>query len=132
MIIARKSSFVRTVEHLMVCVCVCACVCVCVRVLACMCAHHLVKLMLTQHPPSLLPGTVKKCSLLKIIHVKYKETTTKQKPPLEVTEFRETLIGVSEDNKDLLPHINKAQEILNPLRVLYLFKSIPPEVRGSP
>ena len=116
-----------------VCVCVCVCACVCVRVCVCVCVCVIVSCSNADSVPSpLLTGTVKKCSLLKIIHVKYKESTTKQKPPLEVREFRETLVGVAEDNKDLLPHISKAQEILNPLRVLYLFKSVPPEVRGLP
>ncbi|XP_064391551.1 DNA-directed RNA polymerase III subunit RPC1-like isoform X2 [Halichondria panicea] len=73
-------------------------------------------------------GTVKKCGLLKIIHVKYKDpTSARQKSPLEVREFRETMATVAEDNKELALHIGKAQEILNPLRVLYIFKSITSE-----
>lgn len=77
-------------------------------------------------------GTVKKCGLLKIVHVKYKDpTSTRQKAPLEVREFWETMTMVAEDNKDLAPHIGKAQEILNPLRVLHLFRSIPTEVGGA-
>ena len=72
---------------------------------------------------------MKKCGLLKIIHVKYKEpTSSKQKIPQEVREFKETLLTAAEENKDLAPHIGKAQEILNPLRVLYLFRSIATEV----
>ena len=75
------------------------------------------------------PGTVKKCGLLKIIHVKYKDpTSSRQKSPLEVREFRETMATVAEDNRELALHIGKAQEILNPLRVLYIFKSIASEV----
>ncbi len=72
---------------------------------------------------------MKKCGLLKIIHVKYKDpTSARQKSPLEVREFRETMATVAEDNKELALHIGKAQEILNPLRVLYIFKSITSEV----
>ncbi len=74
-------------------------------------------------------GIVKKCGLLKIIHIKYKVTTSvRQRPPLAVREFRETMATVSEDNKELAAHIDKAQEMLNPLRVLYLFRSISAEV----
>lgn len=60
--------------------------------------------------------------------MKFKDSTTKQKPPLVVLEFRESLLAVSEENKELKPHISKAQELLNPLRVLYLFKSVPTQV----
>ena len=47
---------------------------------------------------------------------------------MESREFQDLLIEAAQENKDMLPHLGKAQEILNPLRVLYLFKSIPDEV----
>ena len=48
---------------------------------------------------------------------------------MESREFHDLLVEAAQENKDMLPHLGKAQEILNPLRVLYLFKSIPDEVR---
>jgi len=71
---------------------------------------------------------VKKCGLLKIIHVKYKDPTTKAKPSPELMEFREIMQEVATVHKDIAPFVGKAQEILNPLRVLYLFRSTTPEV----
>ncbi len=62
------------------------------------------------------------------MHEKYHLGTTKKKAPLEVREFKEVLQGVSEENKDLQPYIGRAQEMLNPLVVLKLFKRIPDEV----
>ena len=75
-----------------------------------------------------LPGSVKKCGLLKILHEKYPTSRGKQRQSQESREFHELIVGAAQGNKDLLPHIGKAQEILNPLRVLYLFKSIADEV----
>ena len=58
---------------------------------------------------------MKKCGLLKILHEKYPSARNKQKQTLESREFHDLLLEA-------------AQEILNPLRVLYLFKTIPDEV----
>ena len=71
---------------------------------------------------------MKKCGLLKILHEKYPTARNKKKQTVESREFQDLITEVAQDNKDMLPHIGKAQEILNPLRVLYLFKSIPDEV----
>ena len=75
-------------------------------------------------------GTVKKCGLLKILHEKYPVGKSQKKQTLESREFHDAILEAVKDNKEVLPHVSKAQEILNPLRVLYLFKSIPDEVGG--
>ena len=77
----------------------------------------------------LLSGPVKKSGLLKIIHEKYRPVSSRQKVPNEVKEFHQVMQGLGEQNKDLQPFISKAQEMLNPLKVLYLFERIPDEVR---
>ena len=74
-------------------------------------------------------GPVKKSGLLKIVHEKYRPVSAKQKTSQEVKEFRQVIQRVAEDNKELQPFINKAQETLNPLRVLQLFERIPDEVK---
>lgn len=71
---------------------------------------------------------MKKCGLLKILHEKYPSGRGRQRQTLESREFYELIQEAVQDSKEMLPHIGKAQEILNPLRVLYLFKSIPDEV----
>ena len=69
-------------------------------------------------PPSSLPllllsplliGPVKKCGLLKILHERYRSGPSKQRVSLELQEFRQTLQEVAEKNRDLQPHIAKAQ-----------------------
>lgn len=80
--------------------------------------------------PFFMLGTVKKCGLLKILHEKYPSARGKQKSTMESREFQSLLTEAAQGNKEMLPHLGKAQEILNPLRVLYLFKCIPDEVRG--
>ena len=76
-------------------------------------------------------GPVKKCGLLKILHEKYAAGTVKSGPPPETKEFRFLLQEVAETTKEIQPYMNKAQENLNPLRVLNLFRNIPDVVRGS-
>lgn len=73
-----------------------------------------------------LNGPVKKCGLLKILHEKYRPATgvAKQRVIQEVQEFRFSLTEAAEANAEIEPHIGKAQEILNPLRVLTLFRNI--------
>ena len=74
-------------------------------------------------------GTVKKCALLKIIHEKYHVSTSSRKmTEAEVSEFYDDMHTVAAENKDLAPYVGKAQEILNPLRVLHLFEHIQEEV----
>ena len=74
-------------------------------------------------------GTVKKCALLKIVHEKYRVASSSRKmTEAEVSEFHQDMQDAAAANRDLAPFVGKAQEILNPLRVLHLFESIPAEV----
>uniref|UniRef100_A0A671XND9 DNA-directed RNA polymerase subunit n=1 Tax=Sparus aurata TaxID=8175 RepID=A0A671XND9_SPAAU len=70
-------------------------------------------------------GPVKKCGLLKIIHEKYK-TTKKVVDPF-VSEFMQSFDIAIEHNKVMEPLLTRAQENLNPLVVLNMFKRIPQE-----
>jgi len=68
---------------------------------------------------------VKKCGLLKIMHDKYKSG---KKNETIIKEHVESFSVAKEFNKELDFLINRSHEILNPLRVLNLFKNIPEEV----
>lgn len=68
---------------------------------------------------------VKKCGLLKIMHDKFKQG--KKNEPI-IKEYVESFSSAKEYNKDIEPLISKSHEILNPLRVLNIFKNIPEEV----
>ncbi|KAL7856483.1 hypothetical protein SRHO_G00153820 [Serrasalmus rhombeus] len=70
-------------------------------------------------------GPVKKCGLLKIIHEKYK-TTKKVVDPI-VSEFLQSFDIAVEHNKEVESLLSRAQENLNPLVVLNLFRRIPNE-----
>jgi DNA-directed RNA polymerase III subunit RPC1 len=70
-------------------------------------------------------GVVKKCGVLKILHDKFKAV---KKNETIVKEFVESFFIAKEFNKEIEPLISKSHEILNPLRVLFLFKNIPEEV----
>ncbi|XP_033840470.1 DNA-directed RNA polymerase III subunit RPC1 isoform X2 [Periophthalmus magnuspinnatus] len=70
-------------------------------------------------------GPVKKCGLLKIIHEKYK-TTKKTMDPF-VSEFIHSFNTAIDHNKTIEPLLTRAQENLNPLVVLNLFRRIPEE-----
>uniref|UniRef100_A0AAQ4S9A3 DNA-directed RNA polymerase subunit n=1 Tax=Gasterosteus aculeatus aculeatus TaxID=481459 RepID=A0AAQ4S9A3_GASAC len=70
-------------------------------------------------------GPVKKCGLLKIIHEKYK--TTKKVVEAFVSEFLQSFDTAIEHNKVVEPLLTKAQENLNPLVVLNMFKRIAQE-----
>ena len=70
-------------------------------------------------------GTVKKIGALKIVHEKYRA----KKVAGEQEEFLKTFGHATEFASELKPHVKKAQEDLNPLRVLELFKRISAEVR---
>lgn len=65
-------------------------------------------------------GMVKKCSVLKIIHDKYKKK--KGSDPIE--ELVQAFDIALKDNKELEPLVSKTQEILDPVRVLNLFKNM--------
>ena len=69
-------------------------------------------------------GTVKKCSVLKIIHEKYKPTT-KKNIPAEISEFYQSFGNALKHNTDLQSLVGRAQEDLNPIVVLELFRNIP-------
>jgi DNA-directed RNA polymerase III subunit RPC1 len=70
---------------------------------------------------------VKKCGLLKVLHEKHRPPSSRQPPSSESVALRGALLEAAGQNRELLPHIGKAQENLNPLRVLSLFQSIPDE-----
>ena len=69
-------------------------------------------------------GTVKKAGVLKIVHEKFRQKKTEE----EQLDFRKTFTtAVQMGHGELAPHLNKAQEDLNPLRVLDLFRRISDE-----
>ena len=70
-------------------------------------------------------GVVKKCSVLKILHDKYK--SGKKNEPI-IKEHVESFAVAKSYNKEIEPLINRSHEILNPLVVLNLFKKIPEDV----
>uniref|UniRef100_A0A8C2EG25 DNA-directed RNA polymerase subunit n=1 Tax=Cyprinus carpio TaxID=7962 RepID=A0A8C2EG25_CYPCA len=70
-------------------------------------------------------GPVKKCGLLKIIHEKYK-TTKKVVDPI-VSDFLQSFDIAIEHNKEVESLLTRAQENLNPLVALNLFRRIPNE-----
>uniref|UniRef100_A0AAY5E8B7 DNA-directed RNA polymerase subunit n=1 Tax=Electrophorus electricus TaxID=8005 RepID=A0AAY5E8B7_ELEEL len=70
-------------------------------------------------------GPVKKCGLLKIVHEKYK-TTKKVVDPV-VSDFLQSFDLAIEHNKEMEALLSRAQENLNPLVVLNLFRRIPSE-----
>uniref|UniRef100_A0A8C2GKK3 DNA-directed RNA polymerase subunit n=1 Tax=Cyprinus carpio TaxID=7962 RepID=A0A8C2GKK3_CYPCA len=70
-------------------------------------------------------GPVKKCGLLKIIHEKYK-TTKKVVDPM-VSDFLQSFDIAIEHNKEVESLLTRAQENLNPLVALNLFRRIPNE-----
>lgn len=67
------------------------------------------------------PGTVKKIGPLKIIHERFKGTRHEELMQDFHAQFEEAIKA----NADLKAHLSKAQDDLNPLRVLNLFKRIP-------
>ncbi|XP_062502473.1 DNA-directed RNA polymerase III subunit RPC1-like isoform X2 [Corticium candelabrum] len=72
-----------------------------------------------------LNGTVKRCGMLKIIHEKFK--VNKKQVDQSVVEFHSSFASALEYNKELEPLLTRVQEILNPLRVMSLFRAIPNE-----
>lgn len=72
-------------------------------------------------------GIVKKVGPLKIIHEKFRA----KKVQVEHDEFVSTFNSAVAFDGTIKTHVKKAQEDLNPLRVLELFKRISAEV-GSP
>lgn len=91
--------------------------------------YHHIQLYFNYHiPPS---GPVKKttASIMKIVHEKCRPVTGKGRTAPEVEAFKESLQMAAEMNKELQPHLSRAQEILNPRKVLQLFRRIPDSVR---
>ncbi|XP_077989635.1 DNA-directed RNA polymerase III subunit RPC1-like [Glandiceps talaboti] len=72
-----------------------------------------------------LNGQVKKCGLLKIVHEKYKSSRKIVDPV--VSEFQSSFGTAIDHNKEIEALLSRAQESLNPLVVLNLFKRIPDE-----
>ncbi|EMR10057.1 hypothetical protein PNEG_01810 [Pneumocystis murina B123] len=68
-------------------------------------------------------GVIKKVGALKIIHEKFKYN---KKNSQEEIEFRKTFETVLNSTPDMKTHLSKAHDDLNPLKVLNLFKQIPP------
>lgn len=65
-------------------------------------------------------GVVKKVGALKIIHEKYRAKKLSE----ERSFFESTFQTAVKDMREIAPHVHKAQDDLNPLRVLNLFKNI--------
>lgn len=71
-------------------------------------------------------GAVKKVGLLKVIHDKFRAKKTAD----ELERWKRSFTPAVEQQKELAVHLNRAaQEDLNPLKVLDLFKRISDEVR---
>ena len=62
---------------------------------------------------------------MKITHDKYRLKRVQE----EAEEFRKSFNTAASTMPELKPHISKAQDDLNPLRVLRLFQRITPEVK---
>ena len=71
-----------------------------------------------------LNGSVKKVGALKIVHEKFKSKKAQE----EHERFKGTFNNAIEYTPDLRPHLHKAQEDLNAMKVLELFKRISDDV----
>lgn len=69
-------------------------------------------------------GVVKKIGPMKITHDKYRLKRVAN----ELEEFRKSFETAAASMPEIKPHIAKAQDDLNPLRVLRLFQRVTPEV----
>lgn len=70
-----------------------------------------------------LNGFVRKSGMMKIVHEKYK-SARKYIDPV-ISEFQASFGSAIEYNKELESLLSRAQEVLNPLRVITLFEQIP-------
>ncbi|OZJ06503.1 hypothetical protein BZG36_00634 [Bifiguratus adelaidae] len=70
-----------------------------------------------------LNGFVKKVAALKIVHEKWRA----KKAASDRQEFLRTFDAAAQAIPDIKPHLSKAQDDLNPLKVLKLFQNITPE-----
>lgn len=73
-------------------------------------------------------GVVKKIGFMKLIHERFRGAKNEDKK----LEFREQFAEAIRYNKDLDNFLNKAQDDLNPLRVLSIFERITPDVCPAP
>jgi DNA-directed RNA polymerase III subunit RPC1 len=76
-----------------------------------------------------LNGTVKKVGALKITHDLFKRDS-KRNEKLKV-DFEKTFAESIKTMPEIKSHINKAQDDMNPLKVLKLFQRISPEVSST-
>lgn len=67
-------------------------------------------------------GFVRKVGVLKIVHEKYKVSKRNCE---EVENFRASILAAADANPELKSHASKAQEDLNPLRVMEILSRIP-------
>ena len=79
------------------------------------------------HFDVLLIGTVKKVGALRIVHEKFRA----KKVAGEYEQFKNSFSNAIAAAPELKPHIDKAHEDMNPLRVLNLFKAITDEVGST-
>lgn len=70
-------------------------------------------------------GTVKKVSPLRLVHERYKASRKAQEA--DIAAFKSTFEAVLESAPEMRYHMSKAQDDLDPLRVLTLFQSITDE-----
>ncbi|KAG0057284.1 hypothetical protein BGZ83_000074 [Gryganskiella cystojenkinii] len=68
-------------------------------------------------------GTVKKVGALRIVHEKYRAKKVSE----DYEKFKDSFRNAISYNPEVKAHVNKAQEDMNPLRVLNLFKAISDE-----
>ena len=75
-------------------------------------------------------GEIRKAGVLKLVHDKYnaynKSTSARKIPPDGKVKFDNSFSEAKLHNPELEKHLRKAQEDLNPLRVLNLFRGISP------
>lgn len=69
-------------------------------------------------------GVIKKAGALKIIHERFRHSGKKEVP--EEVEFKTSFEEALKSAPDMKQHISKAQDDMNPLKVLALFKAISP------
>lgn len=69
-------------------------------------------------------GVIKKAGALKIIHERFRHSGKKDVP--EEIEFKASFAEALKTLPDLKQHVQKAQDDMNPLKVLALFKAISP------
>ncbi len=70
-------------------------------------------------------GTVKKVGVMKIIHEKYRAKSKQDERQM----FLDTFKAAASYMPEIKPHLSKAQDDLNPVRVMDLFKQISAEVK---